>query len=161
MFILTVTVFVMSSVTVLVMSAVTVLVMSTVTVIVMSTVGVLCQLSLFSLMSICVFYYANCNWVTSNVTIFSVSSHCVICMWTVTTFVMLTVSMSNVTVCNIEYHCGLSLCYNCMGYNNYHSHHVDCFVSKHHYVVVVAVIVCALLPALPSHLQESLTGYSH
>jgi len=64
---------------------------------------------IISLMSICMFYYANCNWVTSNVTIFSVSSHCVIFMWTVTAFVMLTVSPSGVADWLFPLICCLSL----------------------------------------------------
>jgi len=40
----------------------------------------------------------NCNCVTSTVIVCSISSHCVIFMWTLTVFVMLTFSMSTVTV---------------------------------------------------------------
>jgi len=68
---------------------------------VMSTVIVFFDVNLYVMLT---FYYINCNWVTSTITMLSVSSQCVMCMWTVTVFVILTVSMSIVTVYNVDYH---------------------------------------------------------
>jgi len=100
---LTVTVFIMSFVTLLVS-------MSTVNAYVTSTIIVFSDVSLYVMLTFC---YMNCNWMMSTVTMLSVSSHCVMCMWTVTVFVVLTVSLSTLTVCIVDYHCRLSSCLLC------------------------------------------------